>query len=291
MNNFIYDTFVKLIKTNEVILLLLSIIVLVIIVILIELANVQDTIAISVLSSMMASILILIIYKLLDAKKDTILKIYNKYGLKNLYSKKTDATDDFSKKIMQAKNRIWAIGMTNKSFIKQQKENLNVILKKQDNIDIKIIYWNDCTLIEKQDKISKSIIDVQLALENQNSITCTSDINSQNTIREIHNSIQILKQDIDENKYPKIEIGFLSVPSSFSCLVIDDDIFFFPFLSGNESNISPMILCDAKKEVGKPIINHFTYIFKQKWYYNSKKLSDNSFITGNGKDEDCLNGK
>jgi hypothetical protein len=292
MNQRIYSIFLKAVKTKEMIILFIFIILLAIIAILINFIIVKDTILISILSSMIASILILIIYKLLDAKKDSILDVYNKYGLKNIYSKKTDATSDFTDNILKAKNRVWAIGMTNKSFIKQQKENINNILKKKKPIDIKIIYWNDCTVIGGQDNISKSIIDVQLALENQNSLKCTADITEHKTIRDIHTSIKKLQESIDIVNHANIEIGFLSVPSSFSCLVVDDNVYFFPFLSNHESNISPMILCDANKTIGVSIINHFKYIFDQQVYYISKKLNDKTFTHSGREDyEDCINGE
>lgn len=228
----------------------------------------------AVLPSIVASLVIIFVYQLIDAKEKTIVDIYNQFGLKNIYVKKADATADFKDDIRKAKQKIWAIGMTNKSFLRDQTDNIVKALEKKE-LDIKIVYWNDCVQMGKKEEICNSIIDIQSALEKN-----SESINPLNTIQDINTAIKRLQSKVHGEVQDFVEVGFLSTPSSFSCLVVDDNVYFFPFLNSCESNITPFLLCDANKSIGKAIIDHFKTTFQNKTFYISRKLSDY---------EDCSN--
>jgi hypothetical protein len=276
MNKMIVNLLITIFKMREVWILLIFLGLFMIIAVLVKNYIDNNSLEISVLSSMIASILILFFYRFFDGKDRINTELFEKFGIKDLYVKKTDAVDDFTDCIKKAKKRVWAIGMTNGAFIREQKDNIANILKSNDELDVKIVYWDDCTRVTKQEN-NKSIIDIQKALESQLSITCLNDISDSNTILTIQNSITQLKTKISAEHQERVEIGFLSIPSSFSCLLIDDDLYFFPFLCGKESNIAPMIRCHAQKDIGQPIVKHFEHIFEQKGIYTQIKLNSSSF--------------
>ncbi len=292
MNKLICSTIVGFFKKSEnTILSLVTLLLLIILACLFFLADKMGpnafTIFTAIICSIVASIIILIIYNLIDKKKETIIDIYNKFGLTNLYEKKTDAVADFNKALKKCKQRVWAIGITNKAFIKQQKNSFNNLIENNCSIDIKIVFWDDCSKIVKNNEVNKSIIDVQLALENQLSISCFNDIREQNLYIDIISTLKEINNEIKEEFKKNIEIGFITSPSNFSCLVIDDNIFFYPFLSTGESNLTPMISCDADGIIGKSILEHYEYLFKSKPYYRNYKLNT---ISENLKNyENCSN--
>ncbi|WP_151950683.1 hypothetical protein [Aliarcobacter butzleri] len=275
MNKMIVNLLIGLFKMREVWILLIFLCLFIVITILLNYID-NSSIILSVLSSIIASILILFCYRFFDGKDRINTKIFKKFGIKDLYSKKTDAVDDFTDCIKNAKKRVWAIGMTNGAFIREQKDNIANTLERNDGLDVKIVYWDDCTKVIKRDN-NKSIIDIQKALESQLSINCLNDISDSNSIQTIQGSIVQLKAKISVEHQERVEIGFLSIPSSFSCLLIDNDLYFFPFLCGKESNISPMIRCHAKKDIGQPIVKHFEHIFEQKGIYTKIKLNSSNF--------------
>ncbi|MFW2516357.1 hypothetical protein [Aliarcobacter butzleri] len=276
MNNMIVALLLKTFKSKEIWVLIILLVLFIGMAFLVKYTINDNSLEISVLASMIASIVILLFYRFFDAKDKINIDIFEKFGVKDLYSKKTEAVSDFTNSIKKAKKRVWAIGMTNGAFIREQQDHIANNLKKNDRLDVKIIYWDDCTKVIKQDN-NKSIIDIQKALESQLSINCLNDINDGNSMKEIQDSIKQLKTKISVEHQERIEIGFLSIPSSFSCLLIDDDLYFFPFLCGRESNIAPMIRCDAQKDIGQPIVKHFEHIFKQKGIYTQIKLDSSSF--------------
>lgn len=294
MNKFICRIIVSFFKKSEnTILALMTLLLLIILACLFFLADKIGTNAFTIFTaiicSIIASIVILIIYSLIDKKKETIIDIYNKFGLTNLYEKKTDAVADFNEALKKCKQRVWAIGITNKAFIKQQKNSFNNLIENNCSIDIKIVFWDDCSKIVNNNEVFKSIIDVQLALENQLSISCFNDILEQKLYKDIINTLKEIDNEIKEEYKENIEIGFITSPSNFSCLVIDDNVFFYPFLSTGESNSTPMILCDAKGIIGKSILEHYEYLFKSKPYYRNYKLKT---ISENLKNyENCSNWK
>ena len=275
MDKMIVNSIIKLFKMKEIWILLIFLSVFIVITVLIAYID-NTSVILSVLTSIIASIIMLFVYRFFDGKDRINTDIFEKFGVKNLYSKKTDAVIDFTNCIKKAKKRVWAIGMTNGAFIREQKDYIADNLKENKELDVKIVYWDDCTKVIKLNN-NKSIIDIQKALETQMSINCLNDINDSNTMKEIQDSIRQLKNKISVEHQGKVEIGFLSIPSSFSCLLIDDDLYFFPFLCGKESNIAPMIRCDAQKDIGQPIVKHFEHIFNQKGIYTQIKLDSSNF--------------
>jgi len=51
-------------------------------------------------------------------------------------------------------------------------------------------------------------------------------------------------------------IANVSCVTNFTCMIVDDDVFFFPFLSGPDSTNNPTVWCSATHGVGRAIVDH-----------------------------------
>jgi hypothetical protein len=58
----------------------------------------------------------------------------------------------------------------------------------------------------------------------------------------------------------QIKIVSTSIPSAFTAFIIDDEVFFFPFLATDYSTQTPTLLASIDTGLGKCVYNHFKKI-------------------------------
>jgi hypothetical protein len=237
------------------------------------LLSVSKSTLVSIATSIVASVIFYLILEVINAKKNAENKLVKNFGLQNIFEEKILAKENYAKSIKKSKCKIWAIGKSQSSFISQHAEIINNLITKNKNIEIKIIFW-DCQSTLNINNSSKHICCIQDAIKNK-SIKHLSSTECDNETIKIKNRINDLKTTIDIENQKNITIGFLNIPTNFSCLITDDDTYFFPFLSNEKSNKSPMIQCSSNKKLGESIIRHYEEIFKEDTFiYNSKLLSE-----------------
>jgi hypothetical protein len=195
-------------------------------------------------------------------------EIFIKHGLEDIFSAR-GINDEYEKRILKAKNRIWAIGMTNSNLKKYQLSNILSRISSNENIDVVISFWaHDSKFhIEYISQNEISIINQQLLIEDKKTI-------GQNVITGSCNEIKAEYQKIKNLKAGNLKLVEMTLPSNFTCFIIDDDVFFFPFLSTVESTSSPTILCNINRGIGKDIFEHFRNVLAKeevtKIVYDSK---------------------
>jgi len=179
-------------------------------------------------------------------------------GLETIFDKR-GINIEYAKRISKSKKRIWAIGMTNGNLIKHQLENILKQVAFRKEMDVIISFWAPNTILNSNSSPATfqpvSIINQQLKIEDGKTI-------SPNIITDRIDSIKKRYEAVKTSKTGNLKILESSLPSSFTCFIIDEDIFFFPYLSTVESTSSPTILCNINRGIGKVIFEHFEITLK-----------------------------
>jgi hypothetical protein len=181
--------------------------------------------------------------------------IFGKHGLEDIFPKR-GINEEYSKRILKAKTRIWAIGMTNGNLLQHQLDNILKRVSSESSLDVKFSFWASKTNLQKEYNLTKtiSLINQQLHIEDGTGI-------HDDLIESRHSEIINKYDNFKNKKSGNLSIVEVSLPTNFSCFIIDDDVFFFPFLSTVESTSSPIILCNLNRGIGKEIFNHLNKIF------------------------------
>jgi hypothetical protein len=223
----------------------------------------------SVTASMFAATLFLFLQSFIGLISATEENVYRQkyreyvdtFELRNIFSQRgaPDILAVYESIIRNATKRIWAIGMTNRHVIDQHTDSIVNAIRRHP-IDVRIAFWNPASKIQiahrEEDKLA-SLIDIQCELEDG----AAGHANWDSTIKGRQNR---LKARVEESGSCEgmIRIINISLPSNFSCLVVDEDLFFFPFLSGPESTNDPIIHCSANGGIGKRVYEHFERIME-----------------------------
>ncbi|NUQ77827.1 MAG: hypothetical protein HUU21_30190 [Polyangiaceae bacterium] len=219
----------------------------------------------SVCGGVFASFLFLCIQSMLSALKATNRDMYKaafnelveKHGIKTVFSQRgsDDVITLYRKLLSSPRRRIWAIGMTNKHFVDQHLESLVHVLTSYQ-IDLVIAFWDPSTtlIVRQNGGRARSIIEAQSALEGNPGSKWGE------TIRQ--RQLRIANAVKDQPIRGDVRIVNVSSVTSFSCFIIDDDLFFFPFLANTDSTNDPTIYCAAEGSVGRSIIDHFTKLLQ-----------------------------
>ena len=263
-----------LINKSNVVLLVITVIISFLIFKIAEISNQQGTFLtlsneswLSVTASMFAATLFLLLQSFINlinsSEENTYQRKYNEfvetYKLKNIYNQRgsTEIVDKYKKLIENAKKRVWAIGMTNRHLLEQHNEKIKQNLLNK-NIDIVIAFWNPTSKINSKingEYAEFNMLDIQHLLESSHVGDTDWEQQINNRQRNFKNHINLL-----QNIKGEIRIVNLSHATNFSCFLIDDDLFFFPFLSGPESTDDPIIQCAINDGIGARIYEHFNKI-------------------------------
>ena len=218
-------------------------------------------------SLLAASIFLLVqfIIRITGEAKDKIHKeqynhLCEEQGIKKIYAQRgsNEIVDLYKSLIKKSSRRVWAIGMTNRHFCDQHFDIILPKIKSIKDFECIVSFWNpNINLVSSDSTFHENIISIQEMIENGVS-------NRADYVSVLNERTDRLTQKINDVNYPKgsIKLIYTSIPTNFTCFVIDNDIFFFPFLSSPESTNTPTIHCDATIGIGLQILNHVDSITK-----------------------------
>lgn len=212
----------------------------------------------SVLASTLFFCIQSVINYLRDGKDDTYKYVYEKmvdgFGVKEIYDQRgsTDIQEQYKSRIAASTRRVWAFGMTNRHFVDQHFEKLEDLLVNRD-VDVLISFWNPAAyLVDESTGDKNNILEIQQKLESN----LTYDADWKNAIEKVQERLVGRVKKLTNIK-GALRVANITTPCNFSCLIVDDDIFFFPFLAGPESTNDPMLHCTTTIGIGNAIFNHF----------------------------------
>jgi hypothetical protein len=195
-------------------------------------------------------------------------EIHTKFGVKKIYQKRGDEITGrlYKAKIEKAKSRIWAIGMSNGAFLTQNLDTLRNLLLIGE-LDVRIAFWDPYlvvkrsagNLLDPQDEFEFYAMDIQHKLEGN------ATAQREHWAEEIEGRVKNIFDELGELS-AKIHVYLTAIPTNFTCLITDDDIFFFPFLGAMGSWEQPTIHISANTEIGGMIVNHFNALLSERCF-------------------------
>jgi len=184
-------------------------------------------------------------------------KMHNDWGLVEIFGQRgePDVQKLYKSLIKKSTKRIWAIGMTNGSCIDQHLALILERCSKVPDIDVKLVYWDPGTKITVRQEPAVAIMEIQARLELK-SATSTDWV----TKMEAH--LEFVTDSIRDagSLRSVIRIYKLSLVTNISCFIIDEHVFFFPFLARSASNLDPHMHFSSEKGIGELITQHYAAI-------------------------------
>jgi len=186
----------------------------------------------------------------LKFKKSGLLEVFTQRGT-------AEASKCYDTRIRTARERIWAIGMTNGKLISDHGLAIIEAAKKHKSLDVIIAFWNPKAELICRD-FSMPISDIQAMLENGSP-------RSTNTADQIETRQSTFQSDIvKQGKLQgRIRILNLCLPSNFTAFMFDEEVFFFPFLGAPTSAVTPTLLVANDEILGKGVLAHFQKLFQE----------------------------
>jgi hypothetical protein len=220
------------------------------------------SVACSILAGAITFIIIEFFSRVFHAGKKDSLEIYYdelfiQQGLESVFTSR-GINHEYEKRILKAKHRILAIGMTNSNLIQKQLDNIVSRVAAIKSIEVIISFWSaDSSFIKTYEKDKEiSIINQQLLIETGQKI-------DENSICAKYDKIKNKCQEKLKSNTGNLKIVEMTLPSNFTCFIIDDDVFFFPFLANVDSTSSPIILCNIHRGIGSQITQHIEKILSE----------------------------
>lgn len=196
-----------------------------------------------------------------DIYKEFYSELGNTHGIVRVHTQRGgDGTNAiYSEYLSRARRRVWAVGMTNRRVISKHGQTICRLLKTHD-ITVKIAFLDPRSSLEMHidggdagiQRVQIPLLAIQSRLEGDP--PSTSD-DWKETISARCNEILDNFEDSESVK-GKLTFALVSSVTYFSFFLIDDVIFFFPFLSSEDSSNFPIIECSALKGVGKSLLEH-----------------------------------
>ncbi|HUW10616.1 MAG TPA: hypothetical protein VM537_12865 [Anaerolineae bacterium] len=186
--------------------------------------------------------------------KDSYRGLVEENGIRQVFSQRGDdvVLKVYKELIARAEERVWAIGQTNRHFTDQHKDALAKALDRR-GMDVVVAFWNPLTeLVTPSHAVGRRcIVEVQSAIER----TPGSSEGWRNEIAQRQASLAAAFSKAEPMK-GQWRIANVSCVTNFTCMIVDDDVFFFPFLSGPDSTNNPTVWCSATHGVGRAIVDH-----------------------------------
>lgn len=184
-------------------------------------------------------------------------KIHNEWGLVEIFGQRgeQDAQKLYKTLIAKSTKRIWAIGMTNGSCIDQHLVLILERCRKVPDIDVKLVYWDPDTKITVCQQPPVAIMEIQARLESKSATSTDWESKMDAHFKFVTSSI------LDAGPlWSDIGIYKLSLVTNISCFIIDNHVFFFPFLARSASNLDPHMHFYSEKGIGELIAKHYASI-------------------------------
>lgn len=197
--------------------------------------------------------------------------LFEKFGICSVNSQRgyEDAVRDYDALISKATRRIWAVGITNNRLTNQYSQ-IMVNKLRRHSIEILIAFLdNDAAVCRTNDpsnsRRSADIIDtlptVHHRLEKgmiKNGVYGEAGSQIMGNIEKLE---EMFKSIPRQEMIGSVSIYKIISVTYFSCFVIDDQLFFFPMLTRNDSGQDPMIKVSTKEHLGRAIIECLERMF------------------------------
>lgn len=167
------------------------------------------------------------------------LELHDELGIISGRSHRVDYLQQYQDLIRRARRRIWALGITNKAFLNTHRTEL--LQKATEKIDVVIMFLDPDAKLTAGALAQVPLLSVQEKLEGGQSTGSIADVRARLGPLMAASHVRAM---------------LISTPTQFSCLVIDDDVFFFPFTAPAVSSHQPMLHVRADRVVGSAIVGH-----------------------------------
>jgi hypothetical protein len=188
-------------------------------------------------------------------------KYHNGFGIKSIYSQRgnEEVSKEYSDLLKNAKSRIWAIGIDNHNFCNDHIDILKHKFQTKASIDILVCFLSTDSKIKLHPNQSN-----EQEIEMSNAFNKLSDGIDKNmnlaTTERINSLINNFKPITE--RAGRLRIFELTSSTFFTSFIIDDDVFFFPYVcTSNELSKTPIIQVSANSILGEHIIKHYEKIF------------------------------
>ena len=171
----------------------------------------------------------------------------------------TEIVSFYRRVVATARTRIWAIGMTNKHFVEQHLDTVLEVVESR-SVDFVLAFWDPESLVTMSNGGRPwSIVELQSCIEG------AAD-GSEQWARVVKDREVRVVERVEQLSRLRGTVRILRVtlPTSISCLVVDDSVFFFPFLARADSTNDPAIYRSAEGTVGSALVEHFEGVFEDK---------------------------
>ncbi len=168
------------------------------------------------------------------------------------------ARQQYDQLIDGARSRVWAIGMTLEGFTEQHADRIANLVGLGLVQDVKIAFWHPGVELVS-DNFRRNILDIQQALETGNAPRGNDSWSD-----EVEARVQRIRSVVPwcNPRRGRFSVHYLRLATNVTCLVIDDRVFFFPFVSGAPSHAHPTIEAHARYGIGKAIVSHYERVLK-----------------------------
>ncbi|MFD0735893.1 hypothetical protein [Planotetraspora mira] len=200
-----------------------------------------------------------------NVEQELYRRLVHEQGILDVHNQRGDdrVTELYRKLISNAETRIWAIGMTNGHFVIQHLPAICERMVKRP-LDVIVAFWDpEASILRPQSYEGStapiSLLSLQSHLEGKH----IQDDDLTQTVRrrqdQIRSAIEPLTPLIGH-----IRIFEIAHVANFTCLVVDDQVFFFPFLAGPDSTNNPTIRCATDGRIGEAILHHLSHLLGSK---------------------------
>ncbi|MEU1599334.1 hypothetical protein ABZ468_42675 [Streptomyces sp. NPDC005708] len=197
-----------------------------------------------------------------SVEKNAYREIVEEQGILEVFSQRGDdrVLALYERLISDAESRIWAIGMTNGHFVHQHLQEICARLHRQP-LDVVIAFWDPDTTVSRptapgSSSASVNLLSVQSQLEGKH----ISSDDLKQTVRVRQEQVQEAVDRIGTQLAGRVRIVDITHVANFTCLIVDDQVFFFPFLAGPDSTNNPTLRCSAQGQIGRAICRHVEHL-------------------------------
>jgi hypothetical protein len=169
-------------------------------------------------------------------------------GIKSVFSQKggPDAKKDYKSAIASAKSRVWAFGVSNGEFIKDNLDAIVAAKKLRPKLDIEVCFVDPSFKVKTHSGDEYSLVQVFDSTRDPSN-------SSDNSSRVSANAKSIVERAAKEGV--AISTRYISGAGYISGMVVDDWIYFFPFTAVRQDNTTtPLMKLSAHSEMGQPFI-------------------------------------
>lgn len=180
-------------------------------------------------------------------------RMQSKLGLTDGFVQRgsTDALAAYEDVLRHAEKRVWAIGCTNARFCQREETISRLMTAKDSRVDVRIVFLNPDALV-RWNGHERALVSLQTSQENG---TGHHGMGIGDRIARL----RVLAAGLT-GATGRLRVYKLTTACLFTCLLVDDCVFFFPMLARSDSGQDPTLLATTREPVGKALLEHFTKV-------------------------------